>query len=158
MSFAIVGHRCGPDGQRSPASGVGVVEEPRGSDEGQLRARDAVVANANNRLAVAYQLKEGLRHLYSRTYKDPERALDIWIRSARNSGLPEMTSLATSVEGRQIQIVNAIVCEMSNARVEATNTYLRALTKRSYGFHRAEALIAMATLTRGGVCPELPYR
>lgn len=47
---------------------------------------------------------------------------------------------------------------MSNARVEATNTHLRVLTRRAYGFHSADALIAMAMLTRGGLCPALPGR
>lgn len=46
----------------------------------------------------------------------------------------------------------------SNARVEATNTHLRVLTRRAYGFHSPEALIAMAHLTRGGLCPDLPGR
>lgn len=134
-----------------------LLKNPEDLTDGQRRVRNTVVANVNSDLAVAYQLKEGLRHLYSRTCKNPERALGAWIRRAKCSGLPEMHGLAASVEGRQIQIVNAIICEMSNARVEATNTHLRALTKRSYGFHSAEALIAMATLTRGGVCPALPH-
>ena len=37
---------------------------------------------------------------------------------------------------------------LSNAKSEATNTHLRALTKRAYGFHSPDALIAMAMLTR----------
>jgi hypothetical protein len=46
----------------------------------------------------------------------------------------------------------------SNARSEATNTHLRLLTRRAYGYHSPEALIAMADLTRGGLCPPLPGR
>lgn len=40
---------------------------------------------------------------------------------------------------------------MSNERVEATNTHLRVLIDRAYGFHSPDALIAMAMLTRGGL-------
>ena len=47
---------------------------------------------------------------------------------------------------------------VSNARSEATNTHIRALTKRAYGYHSPEALIAMAMLTRGGLKLELPGR
>ena len=36
----------------------------------------------------------------------------------------------------------------SNALSEATNTHIRLLTRRAYGYHSPEALIAMATLTR----------
>jgi len=43
-------------------------------------------------------------------------------------------------------------------RAEATNVHLRVLTRRAYGFHTPDALIAMAMLTRGGLCPDLPGR
>jgi transposase len=47
---------------------------------------------------------------------------------------------------------------LSNALSEATNTHIRASTKRSYGYHSPEALIAMAMLTRGGLTLALPGR
>ena len=55
-------------------------------------------------------------------------------------------------------IWNTLAHNLSNARSEATNTHLRALTKRAYGYHSPEALIGMAMLTRGGLCPALPGR
>jgi hypothetical protein len=45
---------------------------------------------------------------------------------------------------------------LGNALSEATNTHLRLLIRRVYGYHSADALIAMATLTRGGLCPPSP--
>ena len=54
--------------------------------------------------------------------------------------------------------LNTLDHGLSNAESEATNTHLRALTKRAYGFHSPDALIAMALLTRGGLCPPLPGR
>jgi Transposase len=55
-------------------------------------------------------------------------------------------------------ICNTLDHHLSNARSEAANTHLRALTKRAYGFHSPDALIAMAMLTRGELCPDLPVR
>jgi transposase len=55
-------------------------------------------------------------------------------------------------------IHNTLDHGLSNARVEATNTHLRVLTRRAYGYHSPDALIAMAMLTRGGLCPPLPDR
>ncbi|MGH3902355.1 MAG: transposase [Pseudonocardiaceae bacterium] len=55
-------------------------------------------------------------------------------------------------------IYNTLDHGVSNVLSEATNTHLRLLTHRAYGYHSAEALIAMATLTRGGLCPPLPGR
>ncbi len=54
--------------------------------------------------------------------------------------------------------MNAVEHGLSNARSEATNTHLRLLTRRAYGYHSPEALIAMADLTGGGLCPALPGR
>jgi transposase len=46
----------------------------------------------------------------------------------------------------------------SNGRAEAINTQLAALTARARGIHSAGAFIAMAELTCGGLCPDLPGR
>jgi len=55
-------------------------------------------------------------------------------------------------------IWNTLEHGLSNARSEATNVHLRVLTRRAYGFHTPDALIAMAMLTRGGLRPALPGR
>jgi hypothetical protein len=55
-------------------------------------------------------------------------------------------------------IRNTLDHELSNARAEATNTHLRVLTRRAYGFHTPQALISMAMLTRGKLFPPLPGR
>ncbi|HSS26294.1 MAG TPA: transposase [Mycobacterium sp.] len=47
---------------------------------------------------------------------------------------------------------------LTNARSEAINTHPQALTKRAYGFHSPHTLVAMALLTRDGLCPPLPGR
>lgn len=124
----------------------------------QQQARNAVVNDANSVLARAYQLKEELRYVLAGNHKNTWWALRRWLRAAETSGIPEIRTVAQSIRAREIQIYNAVECEMSNARVEATNTHLRALTKRAYGFHTPQALIAMATLTRGGACPVLPHQ
>ena len=71
---------------------------------------------------------------------------------------PEFAALARSIRRYRDLIWNTLDHGLSNARSEATNTHLRALTKRAYGFHSPDALIAMAMLTRGGLCPALPGR
>jgi transposase len=66
--------------------------------------------------------------------------------------------LAQTIEKSRPLILNTLDHGLSNARVEATNTHLRILTRRAYGYHSPDALIAMAMLTRGGLCPTLPGR
>jgi hypothetical protein len=45
---------------------------------------------------------------------------------------------------------------LSNARVEAMNTRVRLIIRRAFGFHSADALITLALLSFGGLCPPLP--
>jgi hypothetical protein len=40
----------------------------------------------------------------------------------------------------------------SNALVESTNTKIRLITRRSFGFHSPAPLIALAMLSLGGLC------
>lgn len=135
-----------------------LLKNPEDLTAEQEHARQIVINAANNVLARAYQLKELLRQILTRMFGRTWQRLRRWLAEADNSGISEMQTVARSVRAREIQIYNAVTCEMSNGRVEANNTHLRALTKRSYGFHSPEALIAMATLTRGGACPALPQQ
>jgi len=81
-----------------------------------------------------------------------------WLSWASHSRIPEFVALARSIRRYRNLIWNTLDHNVSNARSEATNTHLRALTKRAYGYHSPEALIGMALLTRGGLCPALPGR
>ncbi|MGZ4543651.1 MAG: ISL3 family transposase, partial [Mycobacteriaceae bacterium] len=47
---------------------------------------------------------------------------------------------------------------MNSARAEANNTTVRMLTRRGFGYHSADALIAITMLKRSGPCPDLPGR
>ena len=88
----------------------------------------------------------------------PARCWGGWIAWARRCRLEPFVKLAKTIKRYQALILNAVEHGLSNARSEATNTHLRLLTRRAYGYHSPEALIAMADLTRGGLCPPLPGR
>ncbi|MGH3791243.1 MAG: transposase, partial [Pseudonocardiaceae bacterium] len=81
-----------------------------------------------------------------------------WISWAQRSRIPAFVRLAQTIKHFRTLILNAVEHGLSNARTEATNTHLRLLTRRAYGYHSPESLIAMADLTRGGLCPPLPGR
>jgi transposase len=40
--------------------------------------------------------------------------------------------------------------------VEAINTQIRLITRRAFGFHSPDALIALAMLSLADLCPPLP--
>jgi transposase len=48
--------------------------------------------------------------------------------------------------------------DLSNALVESVNTKLRLITRQAFGFHDPHALIGLAMLALGGLCPPLPGR
>jgi len=126
---------------------------------GDQRATLAGIAKANGGLYRAYLLKEQLRAIFQAVELTDARALlGGWIAWARRCRLEPFVTLAKTIKNYQKLILNAVEHGLSNARSEATNTHLRLLTRRAYGYHSPEALIAMADLTRGGLCPPLPGR
>jgi len=118
----------------------------------------AGIAQLNGPLYRAYLLKEQLRAVFAAKREHGRRLLAGWLAWAKRSRLPPFVKLAATVERYKPLIFNTLDHGLSNARSEATNVHLRTLTRRAYGFHSPEALIAMAMLTRGGCCPPLPGR
>jgi transposase len=125
---------------------------------GEQRTTLAGIATTNKALYRAYLLKEQLRAVFAAKGENGKQLLAGWLAWARRSRLPAFVKLARTIDKYRPLIFNTLDHHLSNARVEATNTHLRVLTRRAYGFHSPESLIAMAMLTRGGLCPELPRR
>jgi transposase len=122
------------------------------------RTTVASIATTNKPLYRAYLLKEQLRMVFETKGEQGRALLAGWLAWAQRSRLPEFVKLAKTIKKYRELIHNTLDHELSNALSEATNTHLRLLTRRAYGYHSANALIAMAALTRGGLCPPLPGR
>jgi transposase len=118
----------------------------------------AGLARTNTGIYRAYLLKEQMRAIFVSKGAHGRALLGGWLAWAKRSRLAPFVRLARTIEHYKPLILNTLEHELSNARSEATNVHLRVLTRRAYGFHSPEALIAMAMLTRGGVCPDLPGR
>jgi transposase len=118
----------------------------------------AAIVATNKTLYRAYLLKEQLREVFRVKGDQGRKLLAGWLWWASHSRIKEFVDLARSIRHYRHLILNTLDHGLSNGRTEATNTHLRGLTKRAYGFHSPKALIAMAMLTRGGLRPELPGR
>jgi transposase len=125
---------------------------------GHQRTTVASIARTNTPLYRAYLLKEQLRMVFETKGPRGRALLAGWLAWARRSRLPEFIALAKTITRYLPLIHNTLEHGIGNALSEATNTHLRLLTRRAYGYHSPEALIAMAELTRGGLCPPLPGR
>jgi len=84
--------------------------------------------------------------------------LDVWLAWARRCRIASFVKLAKTIKQHHQGIVAAPTHRLSNARIEAMNTTLRLIRRRAYGFHSADALIALAMLTVGGLRPSPPGR
>jgi transposase len=123
------------------------------------KATLAGIQRDNKRLYRGYLLKEQLRYVFrAQRVSEAKSLLGGWLAWAKRSRLPEFAHVAHTVEHFRELIWNTLEAGLSNAALEATNNHLRLLTRRAYGFHSAEALIAMSELTVGGLCPPLPGR
>ena len=125
---------------------------------GRQRSKLAEVQHTNRRLYRAYLLKEQLRQIYRLEPGPAITLLDAWIAWARRCRLPSFVKLAKTISAQHAAIAAAIQHGLSNARVEAINTQIRLITRRAFGFHSADALIALAMLTLADLCPSLPGR
>ena len=96
----------------------------------------------------------------SQIYRLPGEAaielLDGWLTWARRCRLQPFVKLARTITDQRAGILAAIEHGLSNAGAEAINTQIRLITRRAFGFHSAQALIALAMLTLADLCPPLP--
>jgi transposase len=118
----------------------------------------AYIQIINKPLYRAYLLKEQFREVFVLGGRAGKRLLKAWLGWAARCRIEAFVRLAKRIRHHLPSIHATLDSGLSNARIEANNTHLRVLTRQGYGYHSAEALIAMAMLRRGGLCPPLPGR
>jgi transposase len=116
----------------------------------------SAIQRTNRPLYRAYLLKEQLRQIYRLPATAAIALLDRWIAWARRCRLEPFRKLAKTITEQRPGIIAAIHHGLSNARVEAINTQIRLITRRAFGFHSPDALIALAMLSLADLCPPLP--
>jgi transposase len=116
------------------------------------------IAISEPELHRAYLLKEALRLVFQMPVTEATRALDQWIAWARRCRIPAFIELQRRIVRHRDRILAAIKHQMSNGLIESVNTKIRLLTRVAYGFHNANAMIAIAMLALGHHRPALPGR
>jgi len=119
-------------------------------------AKLADIQRTNKPLYRAYLLKEQLRQIYRLPAAAAIALLESWLAWARRCRLAPFVKLARTITDQRAGIVAAIEHGLSNARVEAINTQIRLITRRAFGFHSPDALIALTMLSLADLCPPLP--
>lgn len=122
------------------------------------RGKLAWIARVNGRLYRAYLLKEQLRLVFKLKGVRATVLLEAWLGWARRCRIPAFVKLAKTITAHRSSIQAALTEGLSNGLVESTNTKIRLLTRVAFGFRSPNALIALAMLSVGGLCPPLPER
>jgi transposase len=118
----------------------------------------ARVADVNQHLDKAYLLKEELRLVFKLKGARAVALLDAWLVWARRCRIPAFVKLARSITDHRVGIQATLLHGLSNGLVESVNTKLRLLTRIAFGFRSPDALIGLAMLALGGLCPPPPGR
>jgi transposase len=118
----------------------------------------SIIAKTNEPLYRAYLLKEQLRQVLRSGAGVGMMLLDSWLVWASRSRIKPFVKLAKTIRTRRDDIRATLEHGLSNARAESANTKIRLIMRQAFGFHSPEALIALAMLGLGGLCPPLPGR
>ena len=118
----------------------------------------ARIQQLNHRLYRAYLLCQQLRQIYRVPAEHALVLLEAWLKWARRCRLEPFVKVARRITEQRQRIEAAITNKLSNAAVEQVNTQIRLITRRGFGYHSPWAVIALAMLSLGGLCPPLPGR
>jgi transposase len=107
----------------------------------------------------AYTLKEALRAIFAPglTPEDVAILIDRFISRARRSRLAPFVKLAGTIRKHRDGILAAVRLGVNNARAEALNNKVRLIIRRAYGFHSADAALALIMLCCGPIELWLPH-
>ncbi len=111
------------------------------------RAKISEIQRSNRSLYRAYLLKEALAHLlgYQQAGR-AKKALKEWLGWASRSRLRPFVRVARTIRKYRDGVLAYIDFRLTNGPVEGINNRMRMVARRAFGFHTAEALIAMLFL------------
>jgi transposase len=107
----------------------------------------------------AYALKEALRAIFAGDLAEDEvgMLLDRFCSRAQRSRMQPFVTLAKTIRKRREGILAAVRLGVNNARHEGLNRRVRLIINRAYGFHSANAALALIMVTLGPINHVLPH-
>jgi transposase len=114
---------------------------------------------AGGTVARAYELKEALRSIFAPglSVDDVDELLGRFCSRASRSRMSAFIRLAKTIRRHRAGILAAVRLGITNARAEALNNKVRLITRRAYGFHSADAALALVMLTCGPITLQPPH-
>jgi transposase len=116
------------------------------------RQRLSTIQRTNRRLFRAYLLKTVLADILGRQQVGVVREkLAEWISWARRSRLEPFKRVAATLKKYFDGVVAIVATGLNNGRTEGLNGKIRTITRRAYGFHSADGLMALIMLCCTGI-------
>jgi transposase len=106
-----------------------------------------------------YTLKEAARAIFDHrlTLADVEILIDRLLSRLARSRLEPFARLGKTIRKHRDGILAAVRLGVTQGRTEALNNKVRLITRRAYGFHSANAALALVLLTCGPITLHLPH-
>ena len=135
-----------------------LLKRPENLTDRQAQTLKALKA-AGGKVARAYELKEALRGIFAPglCVDDVDELLTRFCSRASRSRMPAFIRLANTIRKHRNGILAAVRLGLTNARAEALNNKVRLITRRAYGFHSANAALALVMLTCGPITLQPPH-
>lgn len=147
------GQRVASEAQRKAlkSSRFALLKNPWNLSRGE-RQKLSDIQRTNRRLYRAYLLKESFQEIYdSCTDQQADDRFAEWYGWARRSRLSPFVRVAQTIKVHWAGVRRFIELRLTNAAVEGYNSKIRMISHRAFGFHSAQALIAMIMLLCSGV-------
>lgn len=108
----------------------------------------------------AYTLKEAVRGIFQPglTTEDVELLIDRLMSRLARSRLEPFVRFGKTIRKHRDGILAAIRLAINQGRTEALNNKVRLIVRRAYGFHTAQAALALVMLTCGPITLRLPHQ
>jgi transposase len=108
----------------------------------------------------AYTLKEATRAIFEPglTTTDVGILIDRLLSRLARSRLEPFVRLGKTIRRHRAGILAAIRLGINQGRTEALNNKVRLIVRRAYGFHTAQAALALVMLTCGPITLRLPHQ
>lgn len=120
------------------------------------RERLALIQSEDGAMNRAYLLKEQLRLILKMDdAKTAGDCLDGWISHAQRCRIPAFVELQRKIRRHRQHILNAIIHDVSNARIEALNNKIKLLIRIAYGFRNIDTMISLVMLFCSNI--EIPW-
>ncbi|MPY76876.1 MAG: hypothetical protein GEU87_21790 [Alphaproteobacteria bacterium] len=149
-----------PARRRPPvqARPLGAAQTPQDLTDSQAD-QPAAIRRAGGKVWRAHQGKEALRAIFDPDLdpREAARLLDRFLAWAQRSRLEPFVKLGRTIRTHRAGILAALELGINNGRTEGLNRRVRAITRRAFGFHSANAVAAIVMLCCGPVELQLPH-